>query len=126
VIGHEMGHGVTAATSNLTYSRRVGRLNESSSDIGGEAVEAYARAGGTGDTIPEHRQRLGDGQGDQQERHAAALDVQAEQGRQQPGRLEQLAEALDVHYSSGPNNRMFYFLSQGSKLDKPATTTANT
>jgi Zn-dependent metalloprotease len=25
---------------------------------------------------------------------------------------------LDVHYSSGPNNRMFYFLSQGSSADK--------
>jgi hypothetical protein len=24
---------------------------------------------------------------------------------------------LDVHYSSGPNNRMYYFLSQGSKTD---------
>jgi Zn-dependent metalloprotease len=24
---------------------------------------------------------------------------------------------LDVHYSSGPNNRMFYFLSQGSNAD---------
>ena len=24
---------------------------------------------------------------------------------------------LDVHYSSGPNTRMFYFLSQGSKAD---------
>jgi len=25
---------------------------------------------------------------------------------------------LDVHYSSGPNNRMFYFLTMGSKADK--------
>ena len=25
--------------------------------------------------------------------------------------------ALDVHYSSGPNNRMFYFLAQGSDAD---------
>jgi Zn-dependent metalloprotease len=25
---------------------------------------------------------------------------------------------IDVHYSSGPNNRMFYFLSQGSNADK--------
>ena len=52
VIGHEMGHGVTAATSNLTYSGESGGLNESSSDISGEVVEAYARAGGTGATIP--------------------------------------------------------------------------
>ena len=25
---------------------------------------------------------------------------------------------IDVHYSSGPNNRMFYFLAQGSNADK--------
>jgi Zn-dependent metalloprotease len=118
VIGHEMGHGVTAATSNLTYSGESGGLNESSSDINGEMVEAYARAGGKGDTIPAERQRLGAGQGDQQDGTAAALDVQAEQGRQQPGRLEQLAARLDVHYSSGPNNRMFYFLSQGSNATR--------
>ena len=52
VIGHEMGHGITAATSNLTYSGESGGLNESSSDINGEAVEAYARAGGKGDVVP--------------------------------------------------------------------------
>ncbi|MDB5755829.1 MAG: hypothetical protein JWR56_2257, partial [Massilia sp.] len=50
VIGHEMGHGVTAATSNLIYSGESGGLNESSSDINGEVVEAYARAGGVGAT----------------------------------------------------------------------------
>ena len=52
VIGHEMGHGVTAATSNLTYRAESGGLNESASDIQGEIVEAYARAGGTGSVIP--------------------------------------------------------------------------
>jgi Zn-dependent metalloprotease len=40
VVGHEMGHGVTHATSNLVYSGESGGLNESSSDIAGEVVEA--------------------------------------------------------------------------------------
>lgn len=52
VIGHEMGHGITDATSGLIYSQESGGLNESSSDIAGEMVEAYARAGGTGTSIP--------------------------------------------------------------------------
>jgi Zn-dependent metalloprotease len=40
VIAHEMGHGVTAATSNLTYAGESGGLNESASDINGEMTEA--------------------------------------------------------------------------------------
>jgi Zn-dependent metalloprotease len=43
VIGHEMGHGVTAATADLIYSGESGGLNESASDINGEMTEAYAR-----------------------------------------------------------------------------------
>jgi Zn-dependent metalloprotease len=52
VIGHEMSHGVTAATADLIYAGESGGLNESNSDIGGEMVEAYARNGGSGGTIP--------------------------------------------------------------------------
>ena len=53
VIGHEMSHGVTADTADLVYSGESGGLNESHSDIGGEMVEAYARAGGTGAVVPD-------------------------------------------------------------------------
>ena len=52
VIGHEMSHGVTASTADLVYAGESGGLNESNSDIGGDMVEAYARAGGTGDVVP--------------------------------------------------------------------------
>lgn len=90
VIGHEMGHGVTAATSDLIYSGESGGLNESSSDIAGEVVEAYARRR-QGRQVPGRGQRLAAGYRDQQECHAAALDVSSQQGRQQPGRLEHLA-----------------------------------
>lgn len=43
VCGHEITHGVTNFTSNLTYSYESGALNEGFSDIFGTAIEAYAR-----------------------------------------------------------------------------------
>ncbi len=93
VIGHEMGHGVTAATSNLLYFGRIGRP---------ERIEFghRRRSGRSLCARRRHRrrrarggQRLDAGHGDQPARQAAALDVQAEQGRQQPGRLEHGSQA---------------------------------
>lgn len=42
VTGHEIGHGVCQATSNLTYSFESGGMNEGFSDIWGASVEHYA------------------------------------------------------------------------------------
>jgi len=51
ICGHEMTHGVTERTANLTYSRESGALNESWSDAMGSMVELYARGGSpTADT----------------------------------------------------------------------------
>jgi len=41
IIGHEYTHAVTGSTSMLVYSNESGALNESFSDIFGEAVERY-------------------------------------------------------------------------------------
>jgi vibriolysin len=41
VVAHELAHGVTERTANLTYSSEPGALNEAWSDIYGAAVEAY-------------------------------------------------------------------------------------
>lgn len=43
ICGHEMTHGVTERTANLTYSGESGALNESFSDVFGTMVERYAR-----------------------------------------------------------------------------------
>lgn len=43
VCGHEITHGVTENSSNLTYSNESGALNESYSDIFGNSIENYAR-----------------------------------------------------------------------------------
>ncbi|MBI3231364.1 MAG: M4 family metallopeptidase [Burkholderiales bacterium] len=113
VIGHEMGHGVTAATSNLTYSGESGGLNESNSDITGDMVEAYARNGGTGTVIPAGNDWE---VGKEIAKDGVALRHMRKpsQDGSSPDAWSSTIKNLDVHYSSGPNNRMFYFLSQGS------------
>ncbi len=117
VIGHEMGHGVTAATSDLVYSGESGGLNESASDINGEIVEAYARGGGTGHSFPEEGN---DWQlGTEISKNATPLRWMFKPSKDgsSPDAWSTSLRRLDVHYSSGPNNRMFYFLAKGSRAD---------
>ena len=45
VCGHEITHGLTSNTSNLTYSNESGALNESYSDIFGTCIENFGRPG---------------------------------------------------------------------------------
>jgi Zn-dependent metalloprotease len=118
VIGHEMGHGVTAATSNLTYSGESGGLNESASDINGEVVEAYARAGGKGETIPASGNDWVLGKEISKSGTPLRWMYKPSKDGSSPDAWSSSLKRLDVHYSSGPNNRMFYFLAQGSSADK--------
>jgi len=118
VIGHEMGHGVTAATSGLVYSGESGGLNESSSDIGGEIVEAYARAGGKGEAIPDKGNDWMLGTELSRDRTPLRWMYRPSKDGSSPDAWSTALRRLDVHYSSGPNNRMFYFLAQGSKPEK--------
>jgi Zn-dependent metalloprotease len=118
VIGHEMGHGITAATSNLAYRAESGGLNESSSDISGEAVEAYARNGGTGSVLPSPG--ANDwvmGQEISKNGQPLRWMYKPSKDGRSPDAWSSSVKRLDVHYSSGPNNRMFYFLAMGSSAD---------
>ena len=117
VIGHEMGHGVTAATSNLTYAGESGGLNESSSDINGEAVEAYARAGGKGDQLAAGQNDWMVGTEISKTQEPLRWMAKPSRDGNSPDAWSSSLKRLDVHYSSGPNNRMFYFLAQGSSAD---------
>lgn len=49
ICGHEITHGVTNYSANLTYSNQSGALNESFSDIFGECIENFAK--GTNDWL---------------------------------------------------------------------------
>jgi Zn-dependent metalloprotease len=115
VMGHEMSHGVCAATAALQYYGESGGLNEANSDIHGTMVEFYSRGG--------HDAVIGDQggnwtMGEQLETssfprplrymYKPSLDGNS------PDAWYSGIENLDVHNSSGPMNRCFYFLSQGA------------
>lgn len=125
VTGHELSHGVMSRTADLIYDGESGGLNESNSDIFGTMTEFWVR-NGRGNTI---------GDGDKgnwmigedlnpffpfRYMFKPSYDG-ASADAWYPG-----IENIDVHYSSGPMNRAFYFLSQGADpitvTDSDATT----
>lgn len=115
VAGHEMTHGVTSRTAKLTYSGESGGLNEATSDIFGAAVEFYAASPvDQGDWwIGERIWRSNWSTGSYvQARALRYMDDPAKDGRS-PACWSSTLGSLDVHYSSGPANHMFYLLANG-------------
>ncbi|MEU3956140.1 M4 family metallopeptidase, partial [Streptomyces achromogenes] len=109
VAGHEMTHGVTSNTAGLEYSGESGGLNEATSDIFGTGVEFYANnSKDVGDyLIGEKIDINGDGS------PLRYMDKPSKDGGSKDSWYSGLG-GLDVHYSSGPANHMFYLLSEGS------------
>lgn len=114
VAGHEMSHGVNAATANLAYSGDAGGLNEANSDIFGTLVEYYTNnAADPGDYRIGEKLRT-DG--------AALRDMynQAADGRSFNCYItggfdpNQSDGAHNPHYTSGVANRFFYLLAEGA------------
>ncbi len=108
VAGHEMTHGVTSNTAGLHYFGESGGLNEATSDIFGTMVEfRAANAVDTGDYYigeeivpgpPGFLRRM-----DRPHADGASYNCyEARMGRD------------DVHLTSGPANRFFYLLSEGT------------
>jgi Zn-dependent metalloprotease len=113
VAGHEMSHGVTSRSANLTYSGESGGLNESNSDIFGTMVEFYANnARDPGDyEIGEMLYISNPG-------YTKAFRYMYNPALEGAGRSVNCwysgIGSLDVHYSSGPSNHYFYLLAEGS------------
>jgi len=113
VAGHEMSHGVTSRTANLTYSGESGGLNEASSDIMGTMVEFYANnANDPADyEIGEMIYKSNPG-------YTKALRYMYHPSLEGAGRSVDCwssgVGSLDVHYSSGPANHFYYLLAEGS------------
>ncbi|MFF3560065.1 M4 family metallopeptidase [Streptomyces sp. NPDC002574] len=109
VAGHEMSHGVTSNTAGLNYTGESGGLNEATSDIFGTGVEFYANnSSDVGDYLIGEKINInGDG---------TPLRYQDKPSRDgtSPDSWYSGIGNLDVHYSSGPANHMFYLLSEGS------------
>ncbi|MFD3516130.1 M4 family metallopeptidase [Streptomyces sp. NPDC058657] len=109
VAGHEMTHGLTAATANLEYAGESGGLNEATSDILGTAVEFFAKnTQDVGDYLVGEKIDInGDGTPlrymDKPSKDGKSLDY-----------WDAKAGDVDVHYSSGIANHFFYLLAEGS------------
>ena len=117
VAAHEFSHGVCMTTAALIYNQESGGLNEANSDIMGAMAEFYMRgANGKGNVIPDTGGTWT--QGEQITTAAYPLKMRF---LYKPSKDGNSADAwsptlknLNVHYSSGPMNRAFYFLSQGA------------
>ncbi|MFJ6381962.1 M4 family metallopeptidase [Kitasatospora sp. NPDC092039] len=109
VAGHEMSHGVTAATANLNYSGESGGLNEATSDIFGTMVEFYANLSTDKPDylIGEEIDLNGNGT------PLRYMDKPSKDGRSADYWSSSVG-GLDVHYSSGVANHFFYLLAEGS------------
>ena len=108
VAGHEMTHGVTEHSANLTYSGESGGLNEATSDILGTAVEFYANnPNDPGDYLIGEEFDLVNHVG------IRRMDTPSSDGGSADC-WDPLVGQLDVHYSSGVGNHFFYLLSEGS------------
>ncbi|HEY9029591.1 MAG TPA: M4 family metallopeptidase [Burkholderiaceae bacterium] len=104
VAGHEMTHGVTANTAGLVYSKESGGLNEGTSDIMGTMVEFFAN---NPNDPPDYT--MG-------ENFGTPLRYMY-----QPSKDGHSADCwysnvggLNVHYSSGVANHVFYLMAQGT------------
>ena len=109
VAGHEVSHGFTEQHSNLTYDGQSGGINESFSDMGGEATEYYWK--GTNDFLVGHDIFKGSG----------SLRYMANPP-QDGGSIDSANDyysGIDVHYSSGVYNKAFYLLATTAGWDTP-------
>ncbi len=117
VAGHEMSHGVIGATAKLIYTGESGGLNEAHADIHGTLTEFHAR-GGAGTSVPNTATNANWTMGEQLTTpsfpNPLRWMVKPSKDGKSPDAWSSGLGALDVHYSSGPMNRAFYFLAQGA------------
>ena len=114
VAGHEMTHGVTSRSANLTYSGESGGLNEATSDIMGTMVEFYANNANSpanyliGERI--YKAALGVAQPTKALRYMFKPSLDGSS----PDCYTSTIGSLDVHYSSGVANHFYYLLAEGA------------
>ncbi|HEY3270393.1 MAG TPA: M4 family metallopeptidase [Geothrix sp.] len=128
--GHEMSHGVCAATANLVYRKESGGLNEANSDIFGTLVEFYTLNGGTGSVIPStpgpgvgpnhvtaNYKMFENSWGHAYPNEALRWMYKPSRDGRSPDFYSSTLGRLDVHYSSGVANHFFFLLAHGSQVD---------
>jgi Zn-dependent metalloprotease len=101
VVAHEVSHGFTDFNSDLIYSGESGGINESFSDMAGEAAKFYMR--GTNDFMCGY-DIFKDPDGALRYLYDPPLD-----GRSSD-HVDDYTSSMDVHYSSGIFNKAFYLI----------------
>jgi len=111
VAGHEMSHGVTSRTANLTYSGESGGLNEANSDIFGTMVEY--RTNDANDT-PDYV--VGEELFPNNANMSKAIRWMFKPSLDRASKdcYASTLGSLDVHYSSGVANHFYYLLAEGA------------
>jgi len=128
--GHEMSHGVCAATANLQYRKESGGLNEANSDIFGTLVEFYTLNNATGSFIPStpgpgvgpnhvtaNYKMFENSWGHAYPNEALRWMYKPSRDGHSPDFYSSTIGRLDVHYSSGVANHFFFLLAHGSQVD---------
>ena len=116
VAGHEMTHGVTSRTANLTYSGESGGLNEGTSDIFGTMVEYYANnANDPGDYLIGEKIYKGGVNGLRSMVNPSTDGASADCWYSGVGNL-------NVHYSSGVANHVYFLMAEGTSNGSPSKT----
>ena len=111
VAGHEMSHGVTSRTADLTYSGESGGLNEATSDIFGTMVEFYSNnANDTPDYMIGEELYVTNPSGTKALRYMFKPSIDGSS----PDCYTSSIGGLDVHYSSGVANHAFYLIAEGA------------
>jgi pseudolysin len=98
---HEISHGFTTQHSNLTYTHQSGGMNEAFSDMAAQAAELYAYGKNSWQIGPEIFKQEG--------RALRYMDQPSKDGRSIDD-ASQYKSSLDVHYTSGVYNRLFYLM----------------
>jgi zinc metalloprotease ZmpA len=119
IIGHEISHGVTAATAGLIYDGETGGLNEATSDIMGAMVAHYVNnpVQTPSYMVGEHVFLPGSSQPALRSMYKPSLDGISDDcypDGSDPQYLEFFKLWKDVHYSSGVANHFFYLLAEGA------------
>jgi Zn-dependent metalloprotease len=134
IIGHEVSHGVTAATAGLIYNSESGGLNEATSDIFGSMIEYYANNAKQPPNYVIAEQIFTTPSWDKFIRvmfkpHLDGISPDCYPSATTPSNGITLSnfKAMDVHYSSGVANHFFYLLAEGAVVpaDYAAGTPAN-
>lgn len=131
IAGHEMTHGVTQYTANLTYSGESGALNESMSDVFGAMVESYARGGVVnGDTWKIGEQAYTPGTAGDALRYMDNPHAAGNGGYTSDDDPDHYAERYTgtadnggVHINSGIGNKAFYLVAVGGTHHRSGVTT---